>query len=112
MTYAEFKKTYSWMVKHYPGTDNIYSNWDKTLGKITTTHYRRSGSRWVETDSKTEAFTGEYYANGIDAAPFFRSLGGSERITCGYTRLAYLPTEVSSISPDRQKKTVRHFAFD
>lgn len=113
MTYQEFRKTYKWMLDHYTGTHQVYQNdFDHAiLGKVTTTRYERRGSRWVEVDRKREDLTPAYYCNAVDAVPFFRGLGGTERVTCGHTPLAYLPVKISTVSPDKQRRTVREFQF-
>lgn len=113
MTYSEFRKTYKWMLDHYTGTHQVYQNdFDHALiGKVKTTRYERRGGRWAEVDSKREDLTPAFYCNCIDAVPFFRGLGGTERITCGYTPLAYLPVSISSTSPDRKTRIVREFQF-
>ena len=51
------------------------------------------------------------YKNYIDAAPFFRRLGGSETLERSYTCAGYLVNKITSKSPDRQKKNVAKFYF-
>ena len=113
MTYQEFRTTYKWMLSHYTGTHQIYQNdFDSAMiGKVTTIRYARRGTRWAEIDRKREDLTPAYYCNSVDAVPFFRSLGGSERVECSYTPLAYLPVRISSVSPDRKTRVVREFQF-
>ena len=53
----------------------------------------------------------EEYARYIDAAPFFRGLGGTETITSCYTCTGYLPVRLVSKSPNRDTKIVRTFKF-
>ena len=48
----------------------------------------------------------------ISSIPFFRDLGGSERVTKGYTVAGYIPVELSSISPNRETKIVRSFKVE
>ena len=48
----------------------------------------------------------------ISSIPFFRDLGGSERVTKGYTIAGYIPVELSSISPSRETKIVRSFKVE
>ena len=48
----------------------------------------------------------------ISSIPFFRDLGGSERVTKGYTVAGYIPVELSSISPSRETKIVRSFKVE
>lgn len=108
MTYMEHKSTYPWMIKHFPGTDNV---WGYKGIEAITTHYEKRGSRWMQTSTKTETVNAEFYANCVDAIPFFRNLGGKEIITMGYTKVGYVPTQINSLSPDRTEKTVRRFDF-
>ena len=113
MTYAEWKKDYSWMIKKYPGTDRIYGrNMEEKLGTQYRIEYAKVGSRWKLVRKQTESFNRIQYANTLDAVPFFRGLGGRETVTCGYCKLAYLPLEIVSLSPDRSVKVVRQFVFD
>lgn len=113
MSYKEFKKTYSWMIKKYPETSNIYAdNLKEIIGACKTTRYEKSGTRWKATETETNEMSREYYANCVDAIPFFRGLGGSERVTMGYTYQGYIPTEISSISPDGKSKVVRRFIIE
>ena len=111
MSYDEFKKTYKWALKQYPDASYLFGN-DKIKITMTTTNYEKSGSRFVETDKDTKDITWEQYFNVIDATPFFKNLGGTERITKSYTKAGYIPTRITSVSPDRNKKTVREIRFD
>lgn len=111
MTYSEFRKTYKWMLDHYTGTYQMYCDRfdDAIIGKLTTITYERRGSRWAEVKREREDLTPAIYCNCVDAVPFFRGLGGSERVECSYTPLAYLPVRISSVSPDKQTRIVREF---
>lgn len=112
MTYKDFKETYSWMLKEYPGTDNIYrEDMTEEIGTCEIVNYEKSGSRWKEISNQTRPISRVFYMNCVDAIPFFKGLGGTERVTMGYTRVGYIPTEISSISPDKQRKTMRVFRF-
>ena len=42
---------------------------------------------------------------------WFRRLGGTETKQKGYTCLGYVCYKLTSVSPDRQSKTVREFKF-
>ena len=53
----------------------------------------------------------ENYKNYVEAAPFFRRLGGSETLDRSYTCAGYLVNKITSKSPDRQKKNVARFYF-
>lgn len=110
MNYTEFRKTYNWMVKNYPQTDNAFCFFESAFMQMKKTTYKKSGSKWFEVSSENwKDIDGKTYANMVDAVPFFRGLGGYERISCGYTRNGYIPTEVISISPDRKEKHVYRF---
>lgn len=70
--------------------------------RITKESYRRSTprGRWGKTEEETVCEghgIDETWRRICDAAPFFRGLGGFERVT---------PLEVTSISPSRLEKTV------
>ncbi len=109
MTYIEFNETYSWISKKYPYTSSFCSKMDDKVGTVTTIRYEKHGSRWVEKERKTEELTGRFYCNCVDAVPFFRNIGGYERVGMGYTFMGYIPVEITSISPDKTMKTVRRF---
>lgn len=113
-TYRSIHDTYHWTLKHYPGTDYLVSSahMDDIIGTATTTRYRKSGSRWVETGNETEEISRRHYFNSIDAVPFFRCLGGREIVSMSYTRYGYIPYEVISISPDRTERIKRTFHFE
>lgn len=109
MTYLEFRSTYKWMLKQYPETSFAY-NFPKEIREVKK-QYRKSGSRWVLESETAEMIDGTFYANCVDAVPFFRWIGGHERVTMAYTRQGYIPVEISSISPDKTQKTVREYHF-
>ena len=113
MTYQEFRKTYKWMLKKYPGTDRVYCNdMNSRIGVLQKIDYEKRGGKWKETARESETLTAAIYANCVDAIPFFRGLGGYERVDVGYTYVGYLPFQIDSISPDRTRKTTRKFIFD
>jgi hypothetical protein len=109
MPYIEFCKKFHRTLKRYPGMECAYN--PHYAYEVTTTKYYKVGSKWHEkTDEKTvETVPGNYYINMIDAIPFFRNLGGSERVQMGYTLAGYIPTQLSSISPDGKEKVLRKF---
>jgi len=114
MKYREFKSTYAWMLRTYPGTGNLYRDNMETeiIGTCETKRYVKNGRRWTETDAETEPMTGYYYCNGIDAIPFFRGLGGTERVELGHTCYGNIPVSITSTSPDGGTRIVRTFTFD
>ena len=109
MPYIEFRKKFHHTLKRYPGMECAYN--PHYAYEVTTTKYYKVGSKWHErTEEKTvETVPGNYYMNMIDAIPFFRNLGGSERVQMGYTLAGYIPTQLSSISPDGKEKILRKF---
>lgn len=117
MSYQEFKKTYWWVLKHYPQIDRL--SWqvchgdESPMGTMTETKYIRTSrsGKWKECEKTEEAFSARNYVNCVDATPFFRNLGGYERLDCGYTYTGYLPLEIVSISPDKLTRIVRRFRF-
>ena len=112
MTYKEFKDTYRWTLKNYPATDNLF--YSGRLIRYQETRYERpaAGARWIETKrGAVQLVTPEFYMNGVDAVPFFRSLGGSETVETAPTYHGKLPVKITSVSPDGTRKTVREFFF-
>jgi len=62
---------------------------------------------------KTEKITKENYNNIVskDTQKWFRRLGGSETAQRSYTCRGYLITRLTSVSPDRQSKSIYKFKF-
>lgn len=110
MTYSELYKNYRSVLKTYPGIGNLCEI-PGIIGKCETVKYERRGNSWKEVSRKTENMTSDFYLNCVTAIPFFRSLGGSERVERGYCMRGYLPLQISSISPDGTMKTKRNFKF-
>lgn len=107
MNYQETMDAYRPMFKKYPGMAGAF--YYRPLMKEVS--FVKSGSKWIETGRKERFVESEVYYNVVSAVPFFRNLGGFERVSMSYTCAGYLPVEVVSISPDRTKKTVRSFVF-
>ncbi len=106
----EFSKTYKWMLKKYPGTSAAHTYFDRPFATIEEIKYEKSGSKWEEVSRKDKkVITGEFYANCVNAVPFFKNLGGREKVELGYTKAGYIPVYIASISPDGNSKTVRKF---
>lgn len=105
------ERAYKWMVKQWPDTAEAVYNPAADFCRVTVKKYEKGGAAWrlVETWIDGEKETGEYYSNVVSAIPFFRSLGGVERVTKAYTRRGFLPVKIESISPDGTEKTVRAF---
>ena len=73
-----------------------------------------SGKSWKKNPVETneEVISPKKFELIISSIPFFRNLGGSERVTKGYTIAGYIPVELSSISPNRETKIVRSFKVE
>ena len=73
-----------------------------------------SGKSWKKNPVETneEIITPKKFELIISSIPFFRNLGGSERVTKGYIVAGYIPVELSSISPSRETKIVRSFKVE
>ena len=73
-----------------------------------------SGKSWKKNpvEINEEVISPKKFELIISSIPFFRDLGGSERVTKGYTVAGYIPVELSSISPERKTKIVRSFKVE
>ena len=101
------------MLEKYPGTDCIYGrDMLEKLGTLDRIDYEKVGNRWEVVSKQSVSFSRIWYANTVNAIPFFRSLGGRETVTCGYCKLAYLPIKIVSIAPGEKRKAVLQFRFD
>lgn len=63
-------------------------------------------------ETTTEIINPEFYKNIFTSVNFFKSLGGSETITKGYTCAGLIPVRLTSISPNKTEKVVRIFKID
>ena len=108
MTYSEFKDKYRDILKKYPDLTAGFGS-SSYIYVMQKDEYEKSGRSWELVDSTTEEVSFEEYMNVISAGPFFKNLGGSERITKSYSKLGLVPVEVTSISPDRTQKSVWKF---
>ena len=112
MTHEEFQKEYRYSKRMWPDVCMINSgDMSEKIATVETTYYDKVGSRWKQTDGYTEDVSREWYMNCIEAVPFFRNMGGSERITKSYTPYGLIPVRISSCSPNRMRKVVREFRF-
>ena len=87
----------------------------KTFCTETKTEYElKPGTKtaWQVVDVETEEMTEQQHRNCVEAAPFFRRLGGSEHLDYSYFSKGYLCYRIISKSPDRQTKVIREFKFD
>ena len=72
-----------------------------------------SGKNWKKQPVEVERLKvdEEYYNNIFNKSTlnFFKGLGGTERITKGYTIEGYIPVQLTSISPDKTTRIIRKF---
>ena len=108
-SFKELKETYSWSFKKYPDVSSVIGY--KNIGFEQTT-YTKKGSKWVEGEKESDNVDWEFYLNTIDAAPFFKNMGGKEKLDVKYTKVGKVPFQVTSINPDGTEKIVRTFNFD
>lgn len=66
---------------------------------------------WELTESETLDMDEQAYTNCVEAAPFFRRLGGSEYLERGYTSHGYRVVKIISTSPGKTEKHIRRFSF-
>lgn len=60
----------------------------------------------------TERVSGEFYENFVKSCSFFnRFMGGTCRAFWNYTSAGYIPTKITTISPDRSVKHIDTFTF-
>ena len=77
--------------------------------------YKRTeaGKKWGKQPAEVERVEvdEEYYNNIFNKSTleFFKGLGGTERITKGYTIEGYIPVQLTSISPDKKTRIIRKF---
>ena len=68
---------------------------------------------YIVEGEKTEQITKENYNNitSKETQKWFRRLGGTETAQRSYTCRGYLITRLTSVSPDRQNKSIYQFKF-
>lgn len=80
-----------------------------------TTTRTASGKSWkAHPDTvEREIITPEHYTNIVTSVPFFNRFGygASCRAVCNYTVAGYVPTTITSISPNRETKQVITISF-
>lgn len=71
-----------------------------------------SGKSWKKqpTEEHAHPVTVEFYNRFINSIPFFNNWG-SCKASHTYTEVGYIPTEIISISPDKNTKMVDRFEF-
>lgn len=108
-SFKELKETYSWAFKQYPDVSSVIGY--KNIG-FEQINYTKQGSKWVEGEKESGNVDWEFYLNTIDAVPFFKNMGGKEKLDVKYTKVGKVPFQVTSINPDGTEKIVRTFNFD
>jgi hypothetical protein len=68
---------------------------------------------YILTEEETQEVTEQQHKNATspDTMKFFKRLGGSESRVMSYTCNGYKCIKATSISPDRQSKTIREYQF-
>ena len=103
-------------INMYGLNESILKGLEEYKITLTTERYERtsSGKSWKKNpvESNKSIINSENFKNIISSIPFFRNLGGSERVTKGYTIAGYIPVELSSTSPDKKTKIVRKFKVE
>ena len=98
-------------------TEFTYAESSCVILRTRDTYTRKEGARsWPKTakqDKIDEYVPASHYQNFITAIPFFNNFGGHAycRASWEYTTDGYLPTTVTTVSPDGTVKHVDHFDF-
>lgn len=77
---------------------------------LTITNYNKVGTKWVEENKEIENINEEFYTRCVNDKTM-KNMGGYERHDKGYTCKGNVVTKITSISPNKTMKTVRHFEF-
>ena len=87
----------------------IRSVWTFVYGKT------ESGKTWRKKpiEETRETVPPVFYENFVRSISFFNGfMGGTCRAEYNYTGVGYLPTKITTISPDRAEKHIDYFTFD
>lgn len=82
--------------------------------KMTKISYiKKEGTKtvWQEIKEEDNFINEKQYNNIIEAKRFFQNLGGYEKHNKSYTCRGYRVTEIISISPDKNQKSIYQFEF-
>ena len=82
-----------------------------TLTKLSQTRKPGTKTAWQTDQTEVRVITEAQYNSTIDACPFFRRMGGSERLTREYTSWGYKVTQIISTRPDREARSIFRFTF-
>lgn len=90
---------------------HVYSKPNSPAFVVLNTYYTKTRSGWMIEEVTYKKITAMEYANMVSkpTQKFFRSIGGYEKVTMGYSDYGYIALEVNSISPDKCDKHVREF---
>ncbi len=101
--------------KHVKALLNSISEYQLNLHTITLTTVKNTkvNGRFNKKNAieTTETITTYQYLSILESIPWFLNAGGSERLLKSYTSAGFIPTELESMSPDREQKTIRKFTF-
>ena len=81
------------------------------LTKLNQTRKPGTKTAWQTDQTEVMEITETQYNSTIDACPFFRRMGGSERLTREYTSWGYKVTQIISTRPDREARSIFRFTF-
>lgn len=70
------------------------------------------GARWQEVKQQEKVIDEQHYLNFVEATPFFKNLGGTEKKERAHTGHGYRVVKVTSTSPDKLMKRITFFDFD
>ena len=109
LLYTEWKKLYNYSCKQWPDVTSLYGK--EIEIKVTITNQNKDGRRWTTSEKETKTIKPEFYMNTIDAVPFFKAIGGKEKVEKTYTKYGLIPVRIVSTRPDGNKRTIREFKF-
>ena len=112
MTWKEFYSKYPYTVNEYPDTGYLNTDSKVVIRMVKTEQTKNGYTKWHTVSVYEESVSIPYYLNTIEAVPFFKSIGGKERVELKYTKYGRLPSCIWSISPDKLTRTVREFSFE
>jgi hypothetical protein len=81
------------------------------MTKINLVKNPNTKTTYLEEKREVEEIDERTYNNIESSSPFFRRLGGSETHLKTYTCRGYKTIRLTSVSPDKQLKTIREFKF-
>ena len=111
MTWKEFYSKYPYTVNNYPDTGYLNTDSKVHIRMVKTKQTKNGYTKWHTISVYEEEVPASYYLNTIEAVPWFKSIGGKERVELKYTKYGRLPFRICSINPDKVTRTVREFEF-